>query len=42
MSVLAEELLCASQISIQTIVMSNFGETLMTQGFEAILMLSKI
>jgi len=31
----AKEPLCESQMSIQTTAMSDFGDTLMTQGFEA-------
>jgi len=35
-SELATKLLCKSQMLIHTITMSNFGDTLTTQGFDAI------
>ena len=41
-SILALTLLCTSQISIQTMAMSNFGETLITLGLDAREMLSNI
>jgi len=42
MIVLAEDPLCKSQISIQTIVISDFGNILTTLGLDAILILLKM
>ena len=42
MSILALFLLYTSYISIQTIAMSDFGDTLITWGFDANMMLLKM
>ena len=42
MIILAEKLLCESQISIQIIAISDFENTLTTLGLEIILMLLKM